>query len=119
MTNGIYNVFVMNKLDAQFAALADPTRRAILARLARGETTVAELQRPLGISQPAVSRHLKLLEGAGLIDHSRAAQARPRRLKPEGFDAARLWIDELRNLWSDSFDRLEAFLTDPAQGDAK
>ena len=109
----------MDKLDAQFAALADPTRRAILARLARGGATVAELQRPLGISQPAVSRHLKLLEEAGLIEQSRAAQARPRRLKPEGFDAARQWIEELRSLWSDSFDRLEAFLADPAQGDAK
>jgi len=109
----------MDKLDAQFTALADPTRRAILARLALGDATVGELQRPLGISQPAVSRHLKLLEEAGLIEHSRLAQARPRRLKPEGFDAARLWIDELRSLWSDSFDRLEAFLADPAQGDAR
>ncbi|HEY0314270.1 MAG TPA: metalloregulator ArsR/SmtB family transcription factor [Allosphingosinicella sp.] len=109
----------MNQLDAQFAALADPARRAILARLARGEATVTELQRPLGISQPAVSRHLRLLEAAGLIEQSRAAQARPRRLKPEGLDAARLWIEELRNLWGDSFDRLEAFLADPAQGDAR
>jgi DNA-binding transcriptional ArsR family regulator len=109
----------MDRLDAQFAALADPTRRAILARLARGGATVAELQRPLGISQPAVSRHLKLLEQAGLIEQSRAAQARPRRLKPEGLDAARRWIDELRGLWSDSFDRLEAFLADPAQGEAE
>jgi DNA-binding transcriptional ArsR family regulator len=109
----------MDKLDAQFAALADPTRRAILARLARGGATVSELQRPLGISQPAVSRHLRLLEEAGLIEQSRAAQARPRRLKPEGFEAARQWIEELRDLWSDSFDRLEAFLADPAQGDAE
>jgi DNA-binding transcriptional ArsR family regulator len=109
----------MNSLDAQFAALADPARRAILTRLARGEATVAELQRPLGISQPAVSRHLKLLEEAGLIAQSRAAQARPRQLKPEGLDAARLWIEGLRDLWSDSFDRLDAFLADPAQGDAR
>src|SRR4051812_20004580 len=108
----------MNPLDAQFAALADPTRRAILARLARGEATVAELQRPLGISQPAVSRHLKLLEQAGLVEHSRAAQARPRRLRPGGLDDARQWIEGLRNLWSDSFDRLEAFLADPGQGDS-
>ncbi|MBX9651139.1 MAG: metalloregulator ArsR/SmtB family transcription factor [Xanthobacteraceae bacterium] len=107
----------MQTLDAQFAALADPQRRAILARLARGEATVSELQRPLGISQPAVSRHLKLLEQAGLIEQSRAAQARPRRLRPEGLDAARSWIAELRDLWSDSFDRLDEFLADPANGD--
>lgn len=109
----------MDKLDAQFAALADPTRRAILARLARGAANVADLQRPLGISQPAVSRHLRLLEEAGLIEQSRAAQARPRRLKAEGLEAARQWIEELRGLWSDSFDRLEAFLADPSQGDPR
>ncbi|MCA8880613.1 MAG: winged helix-turn-helix transcriptional regulator [Rhodobacteraceae bacterium] len=103
----------MKSLDAQFAALADPHRRAILAQLALGEATVSELQRPLGISQPAVSRHLKVLEEAGLIGQSRAAQARPRRLKPEGLQAARDWIEELRDLWNDSFDRLEAFLADP------
>ena len=107
----------MQSLDAQFAALADPQRRAILAHLARGEATVSELQRPLGISQPAVSRHLKLLEQAGLIEQSRLAQARPRRLRPEGLDAVRGWIAELRDLWSDSFDRLETFLADPANGD--
>ena len=109
----------MDNLDEQFAALADPTRRAILARLARGQATVAELQRPLGISQPAVSRHLKVLEHAGLIEQSRAAQARPRRLRPEGFGAARQWIEELRSLWTDSFDQLETFLAEHAQGDAK
>jgi DNA-binding transcriptional ArsR family regulator len=107
----------MNILDAQFSALADPVRRTILARLARGEATVSELQGPLGISQPAVSRHLRLLEEAGLIEQSRVAQARPRRLKPDGLDAARNWMEELRDLWSDSFDRLEVFLADPANGD--
>jgi len=107
----------MNSPDAQFAALADPARRAILTRLARGEATVAELQRPLGISQPAVSRHLRLLEEAGLVAQSRAAQARPRRLRPEGLEAARQWIEGLRDLWNDSFERLDAFLADPAQGD--
>jgi len=109
----------MDKLSATFEALSDPTRRAILARLARGEATVGELQRPLGISQPAVSRHLKLLEQAGLIEQSRAAQARPRRLRPKGLDPARQWIDGLRDLWSDSFDRLESFLTDIDGGHAR
>ena len=113
----LYNSYRMNNLDAQFAALADSTRRAILTQLARGDATVTELQRPLGITQPAVSRHLKVLEAAGLVEQSRAAQARPRRLKPDGLEAARLWIEGLRDLWSDSFDRLQTFLADPAQGD--
>lgn len=97
-------------LDRQFAALADPTRRAILAQLARGEATVSELQRPFGISQPAISRHLKVLETAGLIEGGKLAQARPRRLKADALDGASVWIDRLRNLWSDSFDQLDAFL---------
>lgn len=109
----------MDQLDAQFAALADPNRRAILARLARGEATVAELQRPLGISQPAVSRHLRLLEEAGLIEQSRVAQARPRRLRAEGLETTRQWIEGLRDIWTDSFDRLEAFLAGPERGDAE
>lgn len=98
-------------LDRQFTALADPTRRAILARLAMGEATVRELQTPFGISQPAISRHLKVLEQAGLIEGARAAQSRPRRLKPEALDDARQWLDSLRTLWSDSFDQLDAFLS--------
>lgn len=107
-------------LDRKFTALADPTRRAILARLALGEATVGELQRPFGISQPAISRHLKILEAAGLIEGGRAAQARPRRLKPQGLDAARTWLDGLSSLWGDSFDRLGALLADsPTEGQDK
>jgi len=97
-------------LDRQFAALADPTRRAILARLASGEATVAELARPFGITQPAISRHLKVLEAAGLIEAGKMAQSRPRRLKASSLDGARLWIDGLRSLWTDSFDQLDQFL---------
>jgi len=97
-------------IDRQFAALADPVRRAILARLARGEATVGALQAPLGISQPAISRHLKVLEQAGLIERGKAAQSRPSRLRPEGLAEARAWIDGLRTLWTDSFDRLDTLL---------
>ena len=103
-------------LDRQFAALADPTRRAILARLAQGQATVGELQRPFGISQPAISRHLKVLEAAGLIEGGKSAQARPRRLKADSLASARDWIDGLRNLWNDSFDRLDEFLNNPNEG---
>ena len=106
-------------LDRQFAALADPTRRAILSRLARGEATVGELQRPFGISQPAISRHLKVLEAAGLIEGGRAAQSRPRRLKADALGATRDWIDALRNLWTDSFDRLDEFLANPTEGNTE
>lgn len=112
---------VMNEsLDRTFAALADPTRRAILAQLAQGEATVMDLAAPFGISQPAISKHLKVLEGAGLVTLSKAGQARPRRLHAEGLRAARDWIEQFRAFWPDSFDRLDAFLkqagTDP-QGD--
>lgn len=103
-------------LSRQFAALADPTRRAILARLALGEATVSELQTPFRISQPAISRHLKVLEAAGLIEGGKAAQARPRRLKPGALAGTQDWIAGLRNLWSDSFDRLEAHLSPPDEG---
>ncbi len=97
-------------LSRQLAAIADPTRRAILARLALGEASVAELQKPFGISQPAISRHLKVLEAAGLIETGQSAQSRPRRLKPGALREAADWIDQFRNLWIDSFDRLDAFL---------
>ena len=111
---------MQSTIDLKFTALADPTRRAILARLARGEATVRELQAPFGISQPAISRHLKLLEQAGLIEGGRAAQSRPRRLKPDGVEDARVWLDSLRTLWADSFDRLDIFLAQsPDDGDPR
>lgn len=98
------------RLDATFAALADPTRRAILARLAAGEATVAELARPFRMSQPAVSKHLKVLEKAGLITQGRDAQRRPRRLVAQPLRAAADWLGEYRRFWEESFDRLDALL---------
>ena len=99
-------------LSLKLAALADPTRRAIIARLARGEATVSELQKPFAISQPAISRHLKLLETAGLIEQGRAAQSRPRRLRIDALRETGLWFDEVASLWRDSFERLDALLQD-------
>lgn len=97
-------------LDATFAALADPTRRAILARLARGETSVTDLARPFEMSMPAISKHLKVLQKAGLIDRGREAQMRPARLNPAALKVAAAWIDEYRKYWEHSFDRLDAYL---------
>jgi DNA-binding transcriptional ArsR family regulator len=97
-------------LDLKFAALADPTRRAILVRLARGEATVSDLGKPFRISQPAISRHLKILEAAGLIESGQAAQTRPRRLRHEAFQETTEWFEQIRAMWSDSFDRLETLL---------
>ncbi len=99
-----------SSLSLKFAALSDPTRRAILARLSHGDASVAELQKPFGISQPAISKHLRVLEGAGLIESSQAAQSRPRRLKPEALKEATEWFGQFSRLWSDSFDRLDDFL---------
>jgi DNA-binding transcriptional ArsR family regulator len=96
--------------DATFAALADPTRRAILARLARGEATVSELAAPFDLSQPAISKHLKVLERAGLISRGRAAQTRPCRLETAPLKRLAEWVDSYRHLWEDSFDRLDAHL---------
>src|SRR5450432_3016750 len=97
-------------LSTTFAALADPTRRAILARLAMGETSVTELAEPFEMSMPAISKHLKVLEKAGLIDRGREAQMRPARLNPEALKIAAAWIDEYRKHWEESFDRLDAYL---------
>lgn len=97
-------------LSATFAALADPTRRAILARLARGETTVTQLAKPLAMTLPAVTKHLKVLQRAGLIHQGRQAQRRPCRLRGESLKRARDWIEKYRRFWDASFDRLADYL---------
>jgi DNA-binding transcriptional ArsR family regulator len=97
-------------LDATFAALADPTRRAILARLARGEASVGELVAPFQISQPAISKHLKVLERAGLVERGRDAQYRPCRLNAAPLERAAAWIGDYRAFWEQSLDRLEAYV---------
>jgi len=97
-------------LDATFAALADPTRRAILARLATGEASVAELAEPFDMSQPAISKHLKVLERAGLISRGREAQRRPRRLEPRPLADATEWIERYRKIWEGNYKRLDAVL---------
>src|SRR3954454_14539860 len=99
-----------DRLSATFSALADPTRRAILARLALGETSVTELAEPLEMSLPAVSKHLKVLERAGLIARGRAAQWRPCRLEPTPLKAATDWLEDYRRFWEQSFDRLDNYL---------
>jgi DNA-binding transcriptional ArsR family regulator len=108
-----------DRLSASLSALADPTRRAILARLAMGEASVSELAKPFGVSQPAISRHLKVLETAGLIETRQSAQERLRRLKPGAVDEVAVWIARLRNMWSESFDRLDAYLRSEDQPDGK
>lgn len=100
----------MIALDQSFAALADPTRRAIIARLAEGEATVQELARPFSISQPAISRHLKVLEEAGLIETRIEGTARPRRLKSDAVEALWDWLGQYRALWEAQFKKLDAVL---------
>jgi DNA-binding transcriptional ArsR family regulator len=99
-----------DRLDATFAALADPTRRSILARLADGEATVSELAKPFAISQPAISKHLKVLERAGLITRTPRAQWRLCRLDAAPLEAAVEWLDRYRRFWDGSFDRLAEHL---------
>ena len=98
------------RLDATFAALADPTRRAILARLSEGEATVNELVAPFRLSQPAISKHLKVLERAGLISRGRDAQRRPCRLEAAPLAEADSWLEGYRKLWEANFDRLDTLL---------
>jgi len=97
-------------LSSTFAALADPTRRAILARLALGEAPVGELAQPFAMSGPAVTKHLKVLERAGLISRGRAAQQRPARLEPAALKAVTEWLQAYRRLWDEKFDQLDAYL---------
>lgn len=106
-------------LDHTFAALADPTRRAILARLASGEASVTELAKPFEISLPAISRHLKVLEHAGLIARGREAQWRPRTLQAGPLKEAADWLEQYRRFWEESFDRLETLLGELQAKDPK
>ena len=105
-------------LSATLSALADPTRRAIVARLAHGETTVSELAAPFDISLPAISRHLKVLESAGLVSRGRAAQWRPVRLQAAPIRDMANWIEQYRPFWDGSFDKMGALLSDLTKGDS-
>jgi DNA-binding transcriptional ArsR family regulator len=109
----------IDPLSATFSALADPTRRAILARLALGETSVSELAQPFEISLPAVSRHLKVLERAGLIARGREAQWRPCRIEPKALKSVDEWLEEYRRLWEQRLDRLEDYLRELQARQAK
>jgi DNA-binding transcriptional ArsR family regulator len=99
-----------DRLSITFAALSDPTRRAILARLALGETSVKELAEPFEMTAPAISKHLKVLEKAGLISRGRDAQWRPCKLEPQALKSVDKWLERYRRLWEERFDRLEEYL---------
>ncbi|MEK4032511.1 metalloregulator ArsR/SmtB family transcription factor [Methylocystis sp. IM3] len=107
---------MVDPLSATLSALADPTRRAILARLARGEASVNELSAPFSISQPAISKHLKVLEQAGLISRGRVAQSRPCRLEAAPLRDLAGWLESYRQFWDQSFDRLDAYLNELQKG---
>lgn len=104
------NVQTEHRLDVTFAALADPTRRAILARLAKGDATVSELAEPFAMSQPAISKHLKVLERAGLISSGIDAQRRPRKLEAKPLAEATKYLERYREFWEESYQRLDAVL---------
>jgi DNA-binding transcriptional ArsR family regulator len=101
-----------DRLDATFAALADPTRRAILSRLASGDASVTDLAKPFAMSQPAISKHLRVLERAGLISRGRDAQRRPRRLEAKPLAEANDWLENYRRFWDENFQRLDALLVE-------
>jgi len=103
-------MYTSERLDATFLALADPTRRAILARLALGEASVNELAEPFDMSQPAISKHLKMLERAGLVSRGRDAQRRPCRIEAKPFEAAHAWVERYREMWDSTLARLDALL---------
>ena len=105
-----------DQLSTTFAALADPTRRAILARLAQGEASVKDLSAPFVMSQPAISKHLRVLERAGLIEQGRQAQWRPRRLRADPLREIADWVGQYRRHWEQSFERLDAYLRDVQEG---
>jgi len=109
----------VDHLTTTFAALADPTRRAILARLASGETSVTDLARPFDMSLPGISKHLKVLERAGLIARSREAQWRPCRLKAEPLKDVARWVEHYRRFWEESFDRLDEYLKEVQKKEKK
>lgn len=106
---------VSDRLSSTFAALADPTRRAILTRLAKGEATVNELAKPFAMSQPAISKHLKVLERAGLISRGRQAQCRPRKIDAKPLAEADDWLENYRKIWEANFERLDALLDELKQ----
>lgn len=105
-----------DSLSSCFAALADPTRRAIIARLSKGDLTVNELAEPFAMSLPAISRHLKVLEKSGLISRGRTAQTRPARFEPKAMQSVASWVDQYRIFWDASFDRLEDYLNEIGSG---
>jgi DNA-binding transcriptional ArsR family regulator len=107
-----YGQMTASRLDATFAALADPTRRAILARLASGQASVTELAKPFAMSQPAISKHLKVLERAGLVSRGRDAQRRPRRLEAKPLAEATKWLERYRHYWEGNYQRLDALLAE-------
>src|SRR5262245_50063811 len=107
------------QLDAVFAALADPTRRAILARLAGGDASVQELGEPFEMSQPAISKHLKVLGRAGLVSRRRAAQSRPRRLEAKPLKEATMWLEKYRRYWEGTYKRLDALLDELKEQEAR
>jgi len=114
-----YGQIAADRLDATFAALADPTRRAILARLSNGEASVSELAEPFAMSQPAISKHLKVLERAGLISRGRDAQRRPRKLEAKPLAEATAWLERYRQVLEGNFQRLDALLDGLQMKDSK